>query len=84
MPAANRKLWQSAAAIAAAVCVVAGAFALSGESRAQNAPQDQRAQKKAPPPAKGPVQQGRKGPMGNAVVGPNRMGPRGPMPGAQG
>ena len=76
-------IWQSAAAIAAAVFVAASAVALSGESHAQYAPNDPRAQKKAPPPGKGPTQQGRKGPMGNAAVGPNRMGPRG-MPGTQG
>jgi subtilisin family serine protease len=85
MPAANRTVWQSAAAIAAALFVVAGAFALSGESHAQQNPQDPRAQRKQQqPPAKGPAQQMRKGPMGNAVVGPNRMGPRGLMPGAPG
>ena len=84
MPAANRTFWQSAAAIAAAVFVVAGAFALNGTSHAQNAPQDPRARQKQQPPAKGPVQQGRKGPMGNSVVGPQRMGPRGQMPGAPG
>ena len=71
MPAANRTVWQSAAAIAAALLVVAGALALSGASHAQNAPQDQRAQKKQ--------QQQRRGPMGNAVVGPGRFGPRGLM-----
>ena len=71
--------------MAAALFVVAGAFALSGESHAQQSPQDPRAQRKQQqPPAKGPVQQIRKGPMGNAVVGPNRMGPRGLMPGAPG
>jgi hypothetical protein len=79
MPAVNRTLFQSAVAIAAAVFVVAGMFALSGESHAQYAPNDPRAPKKQQPPAKGPAQQMRKGPMGNAVVGPNRMGPRGPM-----
>ena len=85
MPAANRTFWQSAAAMAAArCCVIGGAFALSGKSHAQYAPNDPRAQKKAPPPAKGPMQQGRKGPMGNAAVGPNRMGPRGQMLGAGG
>lgn len=83
MPAANRTFWQRAAAIAAALFVVAGAFALSGESHAQYPPNDPRAQKKAPPPAKGPTQM-RKGPMGNATVGPNRMGPRGPMVGPGG
>ena len=78
----HRNYWQSAAAMAAALFVVAGAFALSGESHAQYAPKDQRAQKKAPP-AKGLMQM-RKGPIGNAAVGPNRMGPRGPMLGPQG
>src|SRR3954470_21452745 len=82
MAAGHRNYWQSAAAIAAAVFVAAGAFALSGESHAQSAPRDQRAQKKAPP-AKAPTQM-RKGPMGNAAIGPNRMGPRGPMLGPQG
>jgi hypothetical protein len=62
---------------------VAGAFALSGASQAQNAPQDQRAQRKQQPAAKGPVQM-RKGPMGNAIVGPNRSGPRGQMLGPGG
>ncbi|MEJ0077822.1 MAG: S8 family serine peptidase [Alphaproteobacteria bacterium] len=86
MPAANRTIFQSAAAVAAALFVVIGAFALNGESHAQYAPNDPRAQKKQQPPAKGPMQQGRKGPMGNAGVPPNRMGvgPRGLMPGAQG
>lgn len=83
MPAANRSFWQSAAAIAAALFVVAGAFALSGASHAQNAPNDPRAQKKQQQP-KGPMPQMRKGPMGNAVVGPNRMGPRGLIPGTLG
>src|SRR5256885_6780773 len=82
MAAGHRNYWQSAAAIAAALFVLAGAFALSGESHAQYAPKDQRAQKKAPP-AKGLMQM-RKGPIGNAAVGPNRMGPRGPMLGPQG
>jgi subtilisin family serine protease len=78
MPAAkDRTFWQSAAAIAAAALVLAGAFAAGSDSHAQNLPRDQRAQKKAPP-AKGPMQM-HKGPMGNAAVGPNRMGPRGPL-----
>jgi len=81
MRVANRRFGQSAAAVAAALVVVCGAFALSGESQAQYAPKDQRAQKKAPP-AKGPMQT-RKGPMGNAGVAPGRFGPRGPMLGPQ-
>lgn len=84
MRAANRPFWQSAAAIAAALFVVAGMFALSGESHAQNTPQDPRGQKKQQQQPKGPMQQMRKGPMGNAVVAPNRMGPRGLIPGVQG
>jgi hypothetical protein len=86
MPAANdRTFWQSAAAIAAAALVLAAAFAASSDSLAQNLPKDQRAQKKAPPPPKGPMQM-RKGPMGNAPAGPNRFGSRGPLGagGAQG
>src|ERR1700752_2044987 len=79
MPAANRTFWQSAAAVAASFFVVAGAFALSGESHAQYAPNDQRAQKKAQPPGKAPTQQMRRGPMGNAAIGPHRMGTRGQM-----
>src|SRR6201988_750648 len=79
MPAANRTFWQSAAAVAASFFVVAGAFALSGESHAQYAPNDQRAQKKAQPPGKAPTQQMRRGPMGNAAIGPPRMGTRGQM-----
>jgi len=82
MPSATRNLWQSAAAIAAAVLVVGAAFALSGPSHAQQAPHDQRAQKKAPP-AKGPTQM-RKGPMGNTAIGPNRFGPRGQTLGPRG
>jgi subtilisin family serine protease len=81
MRVANRRFGQSAAAIAAALFVVCGTFALSGQSQAQYAPRDQRAQKKAPP-AKTPMQM-RKGPMGNAAVGPGRFGPRGPMLGPQ-
>jgi len=74
MPAANRTVWQSAAAVAAALFVMAAVS--GGQSQAQYATKDPRAQKKAPF-AKGPPQM-RKGPAGNAVVGPNRIGPRGP------
>src|SRR6478752_3609581 len=77
MSAAHRNYRQSAAAVAAALCIVAGAFGLGGESHAPYAPKDQRAQKKAPP-AKAPMQM-RKGPMGNAAGGANRFGARGPM-----
>src|SRR3954469_3370686 len=77
MAAGHRHYRQSAAAVAAALCILAGAFAPSGESHAQDAPKDQRAQKKAPP-AKAPMQM-RKGPVGNAGGGPNRFGARGPM-----
>ena len=73
MSAAHRNYWQSAAAVAAALCIVASAFALSGESQAQYAPKDQRAQKKAPP-AKAPMQM-RKGPMGNAAGGAGQAVP---------
>jgi hypothetical protein len=85
MPAAKeRTVWQSAAAIAAAALVLAVAVATGSDSRAQNFPRGQHAQKKGPP-AKGPVQM-RKGPMGNAAAGPNRFGARGPFGagGAQG
>src|SRR3954454_25386807 len=84
MPAANRRISLSAAAIGAALFVAASAFALSGESYAQPAPHDPRAQKKQQPAAKAPMQQMRKATMGNAVVGPNRIGPRGPMMGPGG
>ena len=82
MSAGNRRFGQSAAAVAAALLVFAAASTLSGESQAQYAPRDQRAQKKAPP-AKGPAQM-RKGPPGAAVVAPGRFGPRGPMAGPGG
>jgi subtilisin family serine protease len=70
----NRTIWQSAAAVAAALIVAAVALGPPGNSHAQNLPKDHRAQKKGPP-AKGPVpvQPLRKGPM---AVGPNRMMPQ--------
>lgn len=80
----GRLFGQRAGAIAAALVVVAIAFA-SG-SHAQFAPKDQRGAKKGPPP-KGVVQQPlRKGPMMGPGAGPNRFGtgPRGPMAGPQG
>ena len=69
MAANGRTVWQSAAAIAAALFVAATALGSADDSHAQNLPKDHRAQKKAPP-AKGPVQPLRKGPL---AVGPNRF-----------
>ena len=76
-----RTFWQSAAAVAVALLLVAGSVATSRDSLAQPLPKDPRAQKKGPP-AKGPMQM-RKGPMGQAVA-PGPMGPRGRMLGPQG
>src|ERR1041385_3379697 len=66
----GRTVWQSAAAVAAALFVAAVALGSPGNSNAQNLPKDHRAQKKAPP--RGPVQPLRKGPL---AVGPNRVVP---------
>jgi len=79
----DRTIWQSAAAVAAALFVVAATLGPSGDSHAQNLPKDHRAQKKGPPAkGPGPMQPFRKGPM---AVGPNRMMPQhGAAPGARG
>ncbi|TMJ04898.1 MAG: hypothetical protein E6G97_05215 [Alphaproteobacteria bacterium] len=69
MATSGRMLWQSAAAVAAALFVSAIALGSSDTSHAQPVPKDHRAQKKAPP-AKGPVQPLRRGPQ---AVGPNRV-----------
>ena len=64
----HRGLGQRAGAVAAALLIAAVGFGSIGDSRAQNQPQDQRAQKKAP--IKGAAQPLRKGPIG--TVGPGR------------
>lgn len=69
MAPSDRMLWQSAAAVAAALLVAALALGTPESSFAQNLPKDQRAHKKGPPP-KGPVQPLRRGPF---AVGPNRI-----------
>src|SRR2546421_6103057 len=66
----DRTVWQSAAAVAAALFVAAIALGAPDNSHAQNLPQDHRAQKKTPP--KGSIQPLRKGPL---AVGPNRIVP---------
>lgn len=68
--AANRRMVRQSAAVAAAALFVAAiALGAATHSRAQNLPKDHRAQKKTPP-AKGPVQPLRRGPL---AVGPNRF-----------
>ena len=87
MAPSNRTIWQSAAAVTAALIVAAVALGSADYSFAQTQPKDHRAQKKSPP-AKGPVQPLRKGPLG---VGPNRfiapqrpaLGPAALPPGAR-
>src|SRR5256885_16233392 len=78
----DRTIWQSAAAVAAALFVAAIALGSPGNSHAQTPPKDQRAQKKAPF-AKGPIPP-RKGPLAvgpNPFISPHRPAPRpGPLP----
>ena len=72
-----RALGRGAGAVAAALLIAAIGFGSINASRAQNQPQDYRAQKKA---SKGPVQPLRKGAIGAPQVYPGRAAiPRAPL-----